>query len=54
MISILRDDDKYINLHMGNIEKVLKHNRNTLTWNWKLTTSNDDDRLFELQGRLSA
>ena len=51
--SILRDDDKYINPHMENIEKVLKRNRNTLTWNWKLTTSNDSDRLFELQEKLA-
>ena len=52
--SILRDDDKYINPHMENIEKILKRNRNTLTGNWKLTTSGDSDRLSELQERLAA
>jgi len=52
--SILRDDDKYINPHMENIEKVLKRNRNTLTWNWKLTTSSDNERLDELQENLVA
>ena len=52
--SILRDDDKYINPHMENIEKALKRNRNTLTWNWKLTTSHDGDKLFELQEKLAS
>ena len=49
---ILRDDDKYINPHMENIEKILKRNRNTLTWNWRLTTTNDNERLDELQENL--
>jgi hypothetical protein len=37
---------------MENIEKILKRNRNTLTGNWRLTTTNDNERLDELQENL--